>query len=101
MIKSINISDIIYIEAEGPYSEINLVNGEIIVICKTLKRLDRGLSGYGFIRINRRIIINITHIIQINKPKFVVKLTGDFSFIISKRYKSRFLFFLQKWMLKI
>lgn len=60
----INPSTIIKIEAEGNFSKFILDNGADRLISETLRELTFRLSGFGFIRIHRSILINVKHIVS-------------------------------------
>ncbi len=55
----IEMNDISYIEADGNYSNIFLINGTKYYVAKTLKEIDEFIKDLrGFLRINKSIIIN-------------------------------------------
>lgn len=60
----INPNSIIKIEAEGNFSKFILDNGADRIISETLRELTFRLSGFGFIRIHKSVLINAKHIVS-------------------------------------
>jgi DNA-binding LytR/AlgR family response regulator len=76
--KTYSLSQIIYLQCEGNYTTIYLLEKDHVVPpCerKTLKDFKNKLEKYGFQRINRNTIINRRYIVEIKieqKKRFVV-----------------------------
>ena len=65
-----NLTDILYLKAEGSYTNIHLLNGKVIVSGKNLKSYSQQvLLNPDFIKIHRSYIINQSHLTSINKTK--------------------------------
>ncbi len=61
----VNIEDIIFLEAEGAYTYVNLKDGNKLIICKKLKEFENMLSNNkNFFRIHRSFLVNTTFIKQ-------------------------------------
>ena len=58
----INISDILYCEAKGVYTNIYLYNGKKILASKPLGDFESQLSIHKFFRIHHSTLINLNHI---------------------------------------
>ena len=58
----LSFDEICYIESQGRYSEIHLVNGEEMVTTLSLKDCMEKLHGATFIRVHRSFILNLSHI---------------------------------------
>jgi two-component system LytT family response regulator len=83
----INISSIIYAEAEGNYTRLFLSNGNVELITLQLHSIEEKLPESKFIRINRSNMINIDYISSYNrKTKKVIMydILQKFEFSVSK-----------------
>jgi len=58
----VELKDIIRCEAQGNYTYFYLVNGQKLVVSKTLKTYEDILQGFNFIRISRSQLINLNYI---------------------------------------
>jgi two-component system LytT family response regulator len=58
----IKISDIMYCEADGPYTKFYIANESPILVSKSLKDYDDMLSNYGFVRTHHSYLVNATKI---------------------------------------
>lgn len=66
----IQLSDIVYVNAEGSYTYFHLSSGNVIVSGKTMKTYSDTLLGNpDFVKIHRTYIINQTYLESINKKK--------------------------------
>jgi len=52
-IQLINLSDVIYIQADGNYSKVKLKHDKHIVVCYHLKIIENYLKEYDFLRCHR------------------------------------------------
>ncbi len=67
----LNIKDIIRCEAQGNYSLFYTVQGEKIIVSKTLRTYEEILPVEVFFRTNRSHIINLNYIVSYNKLKLI------------------------------
>lgn len=90
-------NDIIYCEADGNYTTLIMLNGNSIVVSKSLKDFDTMLSESGFFRVHHTFLINLKHIKKYIKGEggYVI-LEGDHHVDVSKRKKEAFLQVLHK-----
>ncbi len=58
----INFSDIIYCEANGPYTHVFLTNGQKLVSSKALGEFEAQLGGNKFFRIHHHYLINLNQV---------------------------------------
>ncbi len=66
----LQLDQVIYIEAEGSYTNFHLVDGKIIVSGKNLKKYSDQIElNPDFVKIHRSYIINQSHLQSINKKK--------------------------------
>ncbi|MFT4567434.1 MAG: two-component system LytT family response regulator [Saprospiraceae bacterium] len=61
------IADILYCNAEGSYTTFHLDGYKQIITSLNLKEYERMLSPYGFIRSNHSYLVNLNHIVSIQK----------------------------------
>jgi DNA-binding LytR/AlgR family response regulator len=89
----IRIGDILFIKAEGEYSNIHLVSGVKILKRKLIKEWEQQLPSNIFLRIHRATIINLNHLSNIERwynRSYVIFLKNyPEKFIVSQRYASR------------
>ncbi|NQV01390.1 MAG: LytTR family transcriptional regulator DNA-binding domain-containing protein, partial [Bacteroidia bacterium] len=85
----INPLDIVYIDADGSYSEIYLDSGDRHVVSYHLAKIKEMLPQKHFIRISRSIIINRNLLKRFNKKKRILHLENEgitYDFQVSFRY---------------
>ena len=61
------IRDIVYCTAEGSYTTFNLINGSSILTSLNLKEYERLLEPYGFARSHHSYLINLNHVVSLQK----------------------------------
>ena len=69
--------DILYVEADGVYSIIHLVNGKEIIISQNLGKIEKQFSNKALIKIHRSVIANANYIFEINRGKKECTLAID------------------------
>jgi len=72
---NIKLNDILFVEADHVYLNINMVNGQLINIRKTLKQLMEELDGNMMIQCHRSYLVNRNHIKSWNTDS--LKLIND------------------------
>jgi two-component system LytT family response regulator len=82
-----NLDQILFIKAEGSYSEVNFLNGDHYVISKNLSKIK--LPENTFFRVHASIIINLRYVKKIEDC--LVILANEQSLPIAKRRKRKFL----------
>ena len=83
----INLSSIIYTEAEGNYTRLFLSNGNVELVTMQLHSIEEKLPESKFIRINRSNIINIDYISSYNRKRrkiILYDILQKFEFSVSK-----------------
>jgi two-component system LytT family response regulator len=65
----VRISDIIYCESDDYYTSFHLLDSTRIMVSRTLKEFDEMLSGYGFFRLHKSFLINLSHIVRFEKAE--------------------------------
>lgn len=66
--KVINVSDILYCQADDNYTEVFLEHKKILV-SKTLKFVEESLSAYPFARIHKSYLVNVHQVVRYKKGK--------------------------------
>ncbi|MGD1844191.1 MAG: LytR/AlgR family response regulator transcription factor [Salibacteraceae bacterium] len=87
---SVEVQHVLYIKADGPYSEIYLEDqiDRPLVISKTLKSIYPNLQSLGFIRPHRSYLVNLSKIIGLSRAGGGdVLLSGGIEIPFSDQYK--------------
>jgi two-component system, LytTR family, response regulator len=91
--KFVKISDILYIESSGDYSELNFVKNAKGLTSKPMNEWEERLPENHFIRIHRTSIINLNYVQKVEEwfnNSFRVYLNGKTEpLLISRRYASK------------
>lgn len=58
---------IVYLQADGSYTKVNLSNGEQLVISKGMAWLETQLGGYPFVRVHRSYLVNLDHVREVHR----------------------------------
>jgi two-component system LytT family response regulator len=91
-ISIVNIDEIIRCEADTNYTRIYLINGEAILVSKTLKEYEDLLTEYHFVRVHHHNLINLNHVQKYIKGEGGYAIMSDGSSVeVSRRKKTEFL----------
>jgi len=82
--KRILLDDILYLHAQGDYTEIFLNSGKLFLL-GNLSSFEQSLPSQEFIRIHRSIIVNIAKVDAIDKDHLMI---GNIDLTIGKTYRS-------------
>lgn len=97
----INPDDILYLEAEGSYSFIKKVNGEVLKVSKNLLELTSLFKGYEQLqKCHRSYYANITYVnsvLTVGVQKYKLLLENNEMIPISLSYKKDFMQCLKKF----
>lgn len=63
----VSIQDIVRCEATGNYTKFYLVNQKPVLVSRTLKEYDELLKDYKFFRVHQSHLVNLEHIVRIDK----------------------------------
>ncbi len=92
----LNKYDVLYIKADGRYSEIFCSNDQHFTICKNIGEYERELANSSFFRIHKSFLINCKHVVKINSNDGgFVEMSNKKEIEISKRKKAEFLKFIK------
>ncbi len=83
--------EILYVESDGNYSTIYLVDGQKIVLTKKLKEVNELLPVDSFFRIHNSFIVNINKIKEFLKTDGYVVLQSNHKIPVSRQKRSDFL----------
>jgi two-component system LytT family response regulator len=87
----LTIADIVYLEADGPYTTFFLLGGEKIVSSHNLKEYDELLTDHDFFRSHHSFLINLHHVRKyIRSEGYVLMANGRYA-EVSKRKKEEFM----------
>lgn len=75
----VNISDIIYCEADDNYTKFHLANKQSYLVTKPLKDIQETLEERGFMRVHRQYLINL------NQIKKYVKGEGNYLIMVDEK----------------
>ncbi len=85
------IEDLLYLKAEGSYTEINLVNRKSVIASRNLKFYDTLLNGEEFERIHNSYIINLNYISEYMRNEGFVILNNEHKIPVSRARKKSFI----------
>lgn len=93
----IETNDILWLEAEINYTTIHLKSKRNVTVAKTLRIFEDSLDPNQFFRISRSAIVNIDHIIKLNKNNALsITLVDNSSIPVSEARKDDFLMLYKK-----
>lgn len=87
----LNISEIICLEADGPYTTIYTINDGKIVSSKNLREYEDVLTEHHFFRTHHSFMVNLNHVKKFIKSDNLLVLTNGQTVDVSKRKKEEFL----------
>jgi two-component system LytT family response regulator len=87
-ISIVPIAEILYLKAEGPYTQFFLENGNSITVSKSIMAYDDILPQSVFFRAHRSYVVNLNQIRQIDKKNFVLKLSNGDEVPLSQHKKN-------------
>ncbi len=87
----VNIKDIVRCEAESNYTRFFLQNRRDILVSKTLREFDEMLSPFGFFRVHKSHLINLSYLKEYLRGDGAVIMEDGAEILISRRRKDDFL----------
>lgn len=88
----INFNDIKYLESQKEYLSIKLINGESVKTLVRLKNIEEILPSENFMRIHRSFIVNLKHIVTIERNRIIYS-NKEF-IVVSDTYRNEFMKFI-------
>jgi len=88
----IDLDNLLYCKADGPYTHFNLVGGKTYLSSKTLGDYEDQLSSKGFYRIHNSYLINLKHITRyVRDDGGYIVMSDQSTITVSRRRKEGFL----------
>ncbi|MEO9483929.1 MAG: LytTR family DNA-binding domain-containing protein [Ekhidna sp.] len=98
MVHLVELNEIIWCQSEGNYTNFGLINGNTLLISKTLKEYDAQLSGYGFMRVHKSYLVNLDHLSAFHKKEGGFLIMSDGAKIpVAVRKKEEFMKVFDRW----
>ena len=93
----LDLKSIVSCESDSCYTTVHTMEGEHIMVAKTLKEYEEMLSGCGFYRVHKSFLINLAHIKRFDKQDggYIV-LTNDLKIPVASRKREEMLELLEK-----
>ena len=85
----INLDDILYVEASSNYSILVLLDGEKVIVSKTLKDVQEILENRHFFRIHRQWIINLNRVKYFNKNDCLLTMENNKQLQVARIQKDK------------
>jgi two-component system LytT family response regulator len=86
-----NIEDIIFVQSDGNYSTIHLVNNQKMVVTKKLKDINHILPECSFFRTHNSYIVNLHKIKEFLKTEGYLVMESNHKIPVARQRKSEFL----------
>ena len=85
----VRMADIIYMESEGRYSKLGLVDGKTLIVARTLKEFEDYINEKSpLLRINKSTIINVNYLKSYSKGEpCIIEMNLGATFEVSRRRK--------------
>ncbi len=83
----LTLEDILLFESDINYSQIWLSNGKKVIVAKTLKQIAEMVKESSFVRVNRQIMLNASHVkhLEMEPKKSSAELSNGLKIIFSRR----------------
>lgn len=85
----VNLQDILFVEASSNYSILVLLNGDKVIVSKTLKDVHEILEDQNFFRIHRQYIVNLNKVKQFNKNDCLLTMENDKQLQVARIQKDK------------
>jgi len=90
----VETSDLISLEADGPYTTAYFKNSDKLVISKSIKQLEELLETNSFFRLHRSFIVNVEYIKRFERDRYSVVMSDGSVIPLSRRRYDAFMDFL-------
>lgn len=99
-IQIIPITNVMYMEADAPYTNIFLSSGAKVFSSEPIGHFDQKLESYGFIRIHKSLLVNIRAIERYQKEgNGTLLLKGGQELKMARGKKQKLMEVLEEWFL--
>lgn len=82
--------DVVRIESSKSYTNFFLLNGEQVVVSRTIQEYDDLLTEYGFFRIHVSSLVNISHVVSYKKSEGIVRMSDNTEAEVARRRRDEF-----------
>jgi two-component system LytT family response regulator len=92
-------ADIVFIEAQGNYVLLQRLSGSYL-LRESISTLAQKLEPYGFIRIHRSVLVNVTYVEEIHPwstGEYVLRIKGGKELTVSRTYKKNLKLIVPCW----
>jgi DNA-binding LytR/AlgR family response regulator len=69
--------EIMVCKSDNCYTSLYLVNGEEVIMCKSLTKIAKELDSFLFVRVNQSYLVNRDFIKSVDKKKKIIELDND------------------------
>ena len=90
--KTIDLAEIIMLQADVNYTTFFLKNGKKFLSSRSIKLYELMLEGHGFIRTHRSYVINLEHLLKYDEINDRISLSNNLTALISRRRKGNLTF---------
>ena len=91
------VADIMYCKADGSYTQLYLINGKKLLVCKNIKEFENMLAENAFFRIHHSYLVNTAYIQKyVRGEGGYVVINDDMHLTVSRRKKDGLLQMLQR-----
>jgi two-component system, LytTR family, response regulator len=91
------LNDIIYCEGDGNYTKVNLADGRVLLVSRTLKDVEELLFSQYFFRIHKSFLVNMNYVKSFSRTGKDVQLDNTIKLPVSTRKHDEFVTVLTKW----
>jgi len=93
----LDLKNIVSLESDSCYTTVHTMEGEHIMVAKTLKEYEEMLSGCGFYRVHKSFLINLAHIKRFDRQDggYIV-LTNDLKIPVASRKREEMMELLER-----
>ncbi|MCU0323934.1 MAG: LytTR family transcriptional regulator [Spirosomaceae bacterium] len=90
--KKVQPSEVLYLKADVNYTEVYLNDGEVVIVSKTLKELEKRFCDHNFFRTHKSFMVNMKYVtgFRINE-EMTVNVQDEHKVSLSRRRKDDFL----------
>jgi len=87
----LTIAEIVYMQAEGPYTYFYMLNGDKLIASVNLQKYEELLVAHHFFRTHHSYLVNLNQVKKYNKAENNILLANGHRVDVSKRRKDEFL----------
>lgn len=93
----VNVKDIIYLKAEGSYTKLSLQQNKNLLICKSLKEMEKKINNPAFLRVHQTFLVNMEFVQRYNQREQRIELCGEQQIRVSRSGNQRVKKFIQQF----